>query len=581
DIHNNRNNLKVLSFLKKFISGSAFWTKQIILSSIIIGILIFIVVNFYIFSSIVNLNSFFYAFLLLSLLTDGLFIFIHLPRRSQKKQKLYFNPKKMTVLISSYNGEDVIEATIKDAAKHVPLDQIVVMSDASTDRTAEVARAAGARVYVNEKNLHKVRSLNAGLKHVKTPYVLIMDDDTLIGETFLPTSLLDDGYTAVSFNVMPLPQRTLVNELQRFEYRATMQISKNLRSRTGAIGNISGAIGLYRTDDLKDQITRHSGQFAGEDEQRTLLAHMYSKGKGITYTDSLVLTQPPATYRELFRQRAFSWSIAAPELFMLYWRVLLSPRYHYLLKAEKAYLIYIFLTEPLRILFAWALILKPTHFLTAYTFYVGLNIIIWMRLGYKDTLRSVILSPIYTLFLTICRFIGYFYWLKVKAGYLRNRLHRHAPDRKLLLEYAVVLAVIVGSWAVSIQHFRDDMHLFNKIRSENLTNNENAFNYDSTPSNNASLVASAPTTDKTIAVFVEPGDNLRALAHKAIAKYLAEHALSPLADDKQWVADQWLMTKLPSMTIYPPNTVMPVPEDYVVQALATSEKFTPEEVMHD
>jgi len=35
------------------------------------------------------------------------------------------------------------------------------------------------------------------------------------------------------------------------------------------------------------------------------------------------------------------------------------------------------------------------------------------------------------------------------------------------------------------------------------------------------------------------------------------------------------------MTIYPPNTVMPVPEDYVVQALATSEKFTPEEVMHD
>jgi cellulose synthase/poly-beta-1,6-N-acetylglucosamine synthase-like glycosyltransferase len=544
------------------------WIKQILLSALILGILVFIVVNFYIFSSIVNLDSFFYAFLLLSLLTDGLFILIHLPRRRQRDKKTYFNPDTLTIVIACYNGEDVIADTIKSAAKHVPLDQIIVVSDASTDKTAEIARKCGARVIVNEKNLQKVGSINAAMAHVRTPYVLILDDDTLIGDSFIPTSLLDDGHTAVAFNVMPMAEKTLINELQRFEYHITMQVGKNLRAATGAIGNISGAIGLYRTDDLRRQITLHSGQFAGEDEQRTLLAHMYGQGKGITYTDSLVLTKAPATYRDLFRQRAFSWSLAVPELFLLYWRVLLSPRMHYLLKAEKAYQIYIYLTDPLRILFAWALIIRPNHLITTYGFYFILNLLIWLRLGRKDTLRSVVLSPVYALGLTVCRFIGYFYWLKVKAIYLRRRLHRSAIDRPLLLEYGFIMLVIIGSWMLSIQHFRNDMNLFQKIRDDNLTSNEQAFNYD-TASTTTSLTAADLTSTDSEIVLVEPGDTLRALAHKGIDKWLLEQPTPSVTDDNRWQVDELVAAQLPASTLYQPNLPIHIPRSLIQEAITT------------
>ena len=544
------------------------WTRQIIASSIVIGILIFIVLNFYIFSSIVNLNTFFYAFLLLSLLTDGAFVLLHLPRRRRAGgQRGSFSPEKLTVVIACHNGEDVIQETIMSAARKVPLDQIVVVSDASADNTVKIAKSTGVRVIDNKKHLHKVGSINSAISQVHTPYVLILDDDTLIGDSFIPTSLLDEGYTAVAFNVMPLKDGTLINELQQFEYRSTMQMSKHLRSNTGAIGNVSGAIGLYRAADLRKQITLHSGQFAGEDEQRTLLAHMYGSGKGVTYTDSLVITKAPDTYKSLFKQRAFSWNIAAPELFVLYWRVLLSPKFHYLLKAEKAYYVYIYITEPLRILFLWTLFLRPQHAAIAYGFYLMLNTLVWLRMGAKDTLRAVVLAPIYALALTITRFIGYFYWLKVKTEYLYSRMHKPVVERYLLAEYCLTFLVIIASWGISVQHYVSEMHLFNQLRTETLSDNPAAFNYDSV-SARAALLVGAPSEPGRVSVVIEPGDSTRALAHKAINKYTVENPGVVIKPSQRWTADMTLAGVIPQSTLYQPNTVIQVPIDYIKQSIA-------------
>lgn len=547
------------------------WMTKLFASSIILGILFFIVVSFYIFSSIITLNSFFYVFLLLSLLTDGLFILVHLPRRGRPHPHLSFNPKKLTVVIACYNGEDVIEETIQNAKVHVPAKQIIVVSDASTDRTAEVARAMGARVIVNPRNMQKVRSINAGVAQVKTPYVLIVDDDTLIGQTFIPTSLLDDGYSAVAFNVMPVAENTLINRLQQFEYRTSMQISKNLRASKGAIGNVSGAIGLFRTKDLQDQVLLHSGQFAGEDEQRTLLAHLYAEGKGVTYIDSLVLTKAPQTYRQLFRQRAFSWALSTPELLALYWRVLLSSKFHYLLKADKAYLMYIYLTDPLRILFLWTIFMRPASALTAYGFYFALNTIVWLRLGRKDSFGTVLVMPFYTLGLTICRFIAHFYWLEEKSRYLARKLHRPVQGRRLLVEYTLVLLIIAGSWGLSVRHFMGDINLFHKLQSEQLTGDGSAFRYQ--PVSGTAYVADAPPGASYLVVAVEAGDNSRAIAHKAVEKYAAEHpeVLNAIFnDDLRWKIDTWLGGRLPTYDPRGLGAGVKVDDDLIRQAIAAA-----------
>ncbi|HSX30486.1 MAG TPA: glycosyltransferase [Candidatus Saccharimonadales bacterium] len=557
-------------WFRRVVHGLVAWAGSLVSSSLILGILFFIVVSFYVFSSIITLNSFFYVFLLLSLLTDGLFIFIHLHRRRIGRRKVSFNPATLTIIIPCHNGEDIIEETIRNAQKHVPSKQIIVVSDASTDQTAEVARATGVRVLVNPKNLQKVNSINAAMLLVKTPYVLILDDDTLIGDTFIPTSLLDDGYSAVAFNVMPVEDNTLINRLQRFEYRVSMQVSKNLRATKGAIGNVSGAIGLFRTDDLLKQITLHSGQFAGEDEQRTLLVHLYGEGKGVTYTNSLVYTKPPTTYRKLFRQRAFSWSISTPELFTLYWRVLLSPKFHYLLKADKAYLMYIYLTDPLRILFIWAIFMRPANALLAYGFYFVLNLLIWLRLGCKDSLGTIIVMPFYTLGLTICRFIAHFYWLVEKSRYLSRQLHRPVRQRWLLGEYALVLAIIGGSWALSVNHFMSDVHMFQKIQSEQLTSDQSSFQYDLTAG--SGVIVDAPPDAPYLVVEVDQGDNQRALAHKAVAEFLAYHPElfnTLLNYDARYSVDNWLAQHLPP---YDPTMLqmgMRINKSLIMQAIAT------------
>ncbi len=518
----------LLSRIKNIIFGSVNWIRQILLSAIIVSILLFIVINFYIFASVVNLTTFIYVFLLLSLLTDGIFILLQVFRRKVDHPNVECDPKKLSIVIACYNGADVIEETINHAKRHIPASQIIVVSDASTDNTAEVARNLGVSVIVNETNLSKVFSINKAMKSVHTPYVLLLDDDVLIGDAIIPTSLLDEGYTAVAFNVMPVEEDRLINKLQIFEYRNSMQIGKNMRGKAGAIGNISGAIGLYRTKDLQLQTELHSGQFAGEDEQRTILAHMYGSGKGITFTNQTVTTYVPPTIKSLYRQRAYSWSLAVPELFILYWRILFSPRYHYLLKAEKAYNLYIYMTDPLRLLFLWALILRPQHLLVTFAFYLVFNVLVWVRTGFKDNISTVIIFPFYKLWLAFCRFIGNFNWFKSKIMYMRRRFYKRAPRRRLLAEYSLVFVVFVGLWAVSLQRFFVDMKLYNQIRSNRLEEPLDNFTYEETLENielnpralNIQYKTTPPLEGTYISVPLEEGDTTRSVAHKAVEEFI-------------------------------------------------------------
>jgi len=281
--------------------------------------------------------------------------------------------------------------------------------------------------------------------------VLILDDDTLIGETFIPTSLLDEGYDAVAFNVMPVKTNSFVNKLQMFEYRKSMLLSKSLRASVGAVGNISGAIGLYRTSDLLHQVTIHSGQFGGEDQQRTAFVHLYGRGKGVTYTDTVVQTKAPDTVKQLLKQRSFRWNLSLPELFFVYASVLLQPRFHYLLKIEKARQMYLLVTDPIRMLFVWAVFLHPLQVGALYAFYILFTFVTWLKTGRKDPVLLLLVYPIYSLVESVCRLIAHFYWFRIKYEYLfKKKFHTLVTDRKLVYEYVGVITFLSAVWSLTI-----------------------------------------------------------------------------------------------------------------------------------
>ena len=85
------------------------------------------------------------------------------------------------VLIACKNGERTIANTVRSAASQA---DVFVVSDGSTDRTAEVARAAGARVYERKSSGGKPAALREGETRFglsqRYRYVAILDDDTTI-----------------------------------------------------------------------------------------------------------------------------------------------------------------------------------------------------------------------------------------------------------------------------------------------------------------------------------------------------------------------------------------------------------------
>ncbi|HYF95528.1 MAG TPA: glycosyltransferase family 2 protein [Symbiobacteriaceae bacterium] len=83
------------------------------------------------------------------------------------------------------------EATIGDVVstlRHVDIvEEVIVVSDGSTDHTADLARSAGARVIEHKENMGKAAAMKTGFDATGAPVVLFMDAD-LIGLT--PTHVM-------------------------------------------------------------------------------------------------------------------------------------------------------------------------------------------------------------------------------------------------------------------------------------------------------------------------------------------------------------------------------------------------------
>lgn len=85
---------------------------------------------------------------------------------------------KVCALIPAFNEAATVGRVVSGAGAHVA--QVLVVDDGSTDRTADLARDAGATVVRLERNEGKGTALRAGLSHVlrtDVTHVLFMDAD--------------------------------------------------------------------------------------------------------------------------------------------------------------------------------------------------------------------------------------------------------------------------------------------------------------------------------------------------------------------------------------------------------------------
>lgn len=111
--------------------------------------------------------------------------------------------RRTAVLIACKNGASTIGPTIESTVDQA---DVYVVSDGSTDDTAGVARAAGARVLSREKSGGKPDALRAGMRHFalseRYDFVAVLDDDTVLAPDYVERIVAkldrDEGSAAAS-----------------------------------------------------------------------------------------------------------------------------------------------------------------------------------------------------------------------------------------------------------------------------------------------------------------------------------------------------------------------------------------------
>lgn len=84
---------------------------------------------------------------------------------------------EVTVIIPAYNEEERIRSVLEAVKESSLVDEIIVVDDGSEDKTSKVAREAGVKVIINDKNLGKGGALCKGLRDCQSKIILFLDAD--------------------------------------------------------------------------------------------------------------------------------------------------------------------------------------------------------------------------------------------------------------------------------------------------------------------------------------------------------------------------------------------------------------------
>jgi cellulose synthase/poly-beta-1,6-N-acetylglucosamine synthase-like glycosyltransferase len=379
-----------------------------------------------------DLTVYFYIFALF-VIVDAFKVFVEIWNRPVRRSFSSDDLSKVTALIPTHNGREVLRQTIADLIRTgLAPDRILVIDDGSTDGTAQLLEELKVRFYTVPK-MGKVSALNFGVHRVQTPYVLLLDDDTRLGDARIPTSLLD-RFDAAAFNVVPDRRSRygprgsgLVSCLQRYEYCKSMEIGRRFQDGTASISCISGAIGLFKRERLQEFHHKHSGAFQGEDLQRTIIELMH--GGSVVFVDEAVWTVVPDRVFGLLRQRLASWYPAHYHMFPSYFRLLFKRGSSWRLRYEMIYNVFVVLSEPFRF-FSLMMIVwhrRWDELLLIYLLYLILETYPFLMIqdkldsGYKYLVY--LLYPLFGLLNAIMRLFAWFVWFykRFVTGEMRRK----------------------------------------------------------------------------------------------------------------------------------------------------------------
>ncbi len=213
----------------------------------------------------------------------------------------------VSLLIPAYNEESSISSALFSLLEQSVLpDQIIVVDDSSSDRTAEIARGfEGVTVVRTPKNSgSKGHALNYGLAFVNNKYTMTMDADITLEKDGIKKMVEymenKPNLCATCTFVLPKQIKTVWDHTRFVEYIFSLSFYKSVQQMYDSIIICSGCFTIYNTVDLKS-VGGWPTNTVAEDMELTWV--LYNHGKHIGYSeDTLCYAVEPDNFHLLSRQ---------------------------------------------------------------------------------------------------------------------------------------------------------------------------------------------------------------------------------------------------------------------------------------
>ena len=196
----------------------------------------------------------------------------------------------LTVIVPAYNEAASLADTLRSLrAQTVPPEDIIVVDDCSTDDTAAIARACGARVVRPSANTgSKAGAQTFALALVATEFTMAVDADTVLAPdavALLLGAVAVPGVAAACGFVAPRHVRTLWERGRYIEYRFAFTFYKPIQDYYGKPLIASGCFSAYRTAALR-AVGGWSARTLAEDMDLTW--HLYEAGHAVRFVPEAV-----------------------------------------------------------------------------------------------------------------------------------------------------------------------------------------------------------------------------------------------------------------------------------------------------
>jgi cellulose synthase/poly-beta-1,6-N-acetylglucosamine synthase-like glycosyltransferase len=272
-----------------------------------------------------------WAFIVNTLYTWYTFVFIGLSgilivtawistKKAEKELQKDNRYPSISFIIPAYNEEENIRQCItsvfKSASNYFGLSEIIVVDDGSTDYTYEIAWATletnrkkypniRGKIVRHSANLGKIEAIRTGTNKALSELIAIIDaDSTWKPETLemLISYMNSEAKSAVTGYVHPKNGNSPCVILQQLEYSQGLGIFRCAQSLSKSVLVVSGAIGLYHAETLRDVLNQRKICSVTEDLEITLELH--KRGLKVGYVNAAQSsTLAPTLLSDLWRQR--------------------------------------------------------------------------------------------------------------------------------------------------------------------------------------------------------------------------------------------------------------------------------------